>query len=62
MTIRGVAYRNYEHRPSTKIVPTDAVEFEIRYNNRAANGVDDKQREELALDGVLWERVHYRNP
>ena len=36
-----------------------AAEFEFRYNNRVANGVNDVQRAERALHGVVGKRVLY---
>lgn len=38
-----------------------AVEFEFRYNTRAANGVDAATRTALALHGMVGERVLYRD-
>ena len=34
-----------------------AAEFEFRYNNRAANGVDDARRAALTLRGVTGKRL-----
>ncbi|MCM2327759.1 MAG: transposase, partial [Lysobacter sp.] len=36
------------------------TEFDFRYNNRAANGVDDQQRAEILLRGVVGKRLTYR--
>ncbi|APV49015.1 IS1595 family transposase [Betaproteobacteria bacterium GR16-43] len=36
------------------------TEFDFRYNNRAANGVDDVQRAEILLRGVVGKRLTYR--
>lgn len=36
-----------------------AAEFEFRYSNRAANGVDDKQRGEVALRATVGKRLTY---
>ena len=36
-----------------------AAEFEFRYNNRTANGVDDKERGDIALRGVAGKRLTY---
>lgn len=36
-------FRNYERRSSTKAKSKHAAESELRYNNRVANGVDDKR-------------------
>jgi hypothetical protein len=38
-----------------------AAEFEFRYNNRAANGVNDTERAFEALSGVLGKRILYRD-
>ncbi|NCQ25011.1 MAG: IS1595 family transposase [Rhodobacteraceae bacterium CG17_big_fil_post_rev_8_21_14_2_50_63_15] len=38
-----------------------AAEFEFRYNNRVANGVDDLERSSVALSGVIGKRVLYRD-
>ena len=39
-----------------------AAEFEFRYNNRAANGVDDARRAVLTLRGVTGKRLKYADP
>ncbi|PCH75313.1 MAG: IS1595 family transposase [Rhodobacteraceae bacterium] len=36
-----------------------AAEFDFRYNNRAANGVDDVERGQIALRGVVGKRLTY---
>ena len=38
-----------------------AAEFEFRYNNRVANGVDDSARANKALHGIVGKRVLYRD-
>ena len=38
-----------------------ATEFEFRYNNRIANGVDDAKRAALALSRVVGKRLLYRD-
>jgi transposase-like protein len=38
------------------------AEFDFRYSNRVALGVDDKQRAQLALAGVVGKRLTYRRP
>ena len=38
-----------------------AAEFEFRYNNRVANGVDDRRRAETALGGVAGKRLTYKS-
>jgi hypothetical protein len=35
------------------------AEYEFRYNNRVANGVDDRQRADLALTGIVGKRLTY---
>ena len=37
-----------------------AAEFEFRYNNRKANGIDDSQRAESVLSSVTGKRLTYR--
>ena len=37
-----------------------AAEFEFRYNNRVANGVDDSQRADIALQSIAGKRLTYR--
>ncbi len=39
-----------------------AAEFEFRYNNRVANGVDDGRRFANALDGASGKRLKYAEP
>ena len=39
-----------------------AAEFEFRYNNRAADGVDDRGRAILALQGAAGKRLRYTDP
>ncbi|WP_224825542.1 IS1595 family transposase [Cognatishimia sp. MH4019] len=36
-----------------------AAEFDFRYNNRIANGVDDAERGQIALKGVVGKRLTY---
>jgi hypothetical protein len=38
------------------------AEYEFRYNHRIANGVDDRQREDLGLKGIVGRRITYRRP
>ena len=38
------------------------AEFDFRYSNRIANGVDDQARAVLALQGVVGKRLTYRRP
>jgi transposase-like protein len=37
------------------------AEFEFRYNNRIANGVDDSMRASLTLQGIVGKRLLYRD-
>lgn len=39
-----------------------AAEFEFRYNNRVANGVNEQERGESALRGVVGKRLTYQGP
>ena len=50
----------YQHC-SKKHLHRYATEFEFRYNNRIANGVDDGKRTALALSGVVGKRLLYRD-
>ena len=38
------------------------AEFDFRYNNRAALGINDGERAELALKGIAGKRLTYRLP
>ena len=38
------------------------AEFDFRYSNRVALGVDDQERAKRALEGVVGRRLTYRNP
>ena len=38
------------------------AEFEFRYNNRTANGVDDRQRAVNAVAGIAGKRLTYEGP
>lgn len=53
--MRGV----YQHC-SKKHLHRYAAEFDFRYSNRAALGVDDEGRAEIALTGVVGRRLTYR--
>jgi hypothetical protein len=53
--MRGV----YQHC-SKKHLHRYAAEFDFRYSNRVANGVDDQARAVLALQGVVGKRLTYR--
>lgn len=37
-----------------------AAEFDFRYNNRIANGIEDQERGEIALRSVICKRLTYR--
>jgi len=39
-----------------------AAEFDFRYNNRIANGVDDLERSQIALQAVVGKRLTYQGP
>lgn len=38
------------------------AEFDFRYNNRSARGIDDTMRAEKALAGLKGKRLYYRQP
>lgn len=38
------------------------AEFEFRYNNRIANGVDDRQRARNAVARIVGKRLTYARP
>jgi hypothetical protein len=38
-----------------------AAEFDFRYNNREANGINDAERASVALSNVVGKRVLYRD-
>lgn len=37
------------------------AEYEFRYNNRIGNGVDDRQRADNALEGIVGKRLTYKS-
>ena len=39
-----------------------AAEFNFRYDNRSANGVEDQERAEIALKGIRGKRLTYQQP
>ena len=39
-----------------------AAEFDFRYNNRTANGVDDVERGNRTLSGAVGKRLTYHQP
>ena len=49
----------YQHC-SEKHLHRYLAEFDFRYNNRVSIGVDDVERTERALDGVVGKRLTYR--
>uniref|UniRef100_UPI004056B864 IS1595 family transposase n=1 Tax=Candidatus Electrothrix sp. TaxID=2170559 RepID=UPI004056B864 len=51
----------YQHC-SKKHLHRYAAEFEFRYNNRVANGVEDAERGVIALTGVVGKRLTYQGP
>jgi len=51
----------YQHC-SEKHLPRYLVEFDFRYSNRVALGVDDTERAELAIKGAAGRRLTYRQP
>ena len=51
----------YQHC-SEKHLHRYLAEFDFRYSNRVALGVDDKARATLALQGVVGKRLTYRTP
>jgi len=55
--MRGV----YQHC-SKKHLHRYLAEFDFRYSNRVALGVDDKARAVIALQGVVGKRLTYRRP
>lgn len=50
----------YQHC-SKKHLHRYAAEFEFRYNNRVANGVNDTERASVALSGTVGKRILYRD-
>ena len=50
------------HHISEAHVGRYLAEFDFRYTNRAATGIDDKDRAYLALKGIEGKRLTYRRP
>jgi len=48
------------HHCAKKHLHRYAAEFEFRYNNRVANGVEDPERGEIALRAMVGKRLTYR--
>jgi transposase-like protein len=55
--MRGV----YQHC-SEKHLHRYVAEFDFRYNNRSGLGIEDAERAESALRGIVGKRLTYRNP
>jgi nitrogenase molybdenum-iron protein alpha/beta subunit len=55
--MRGV----YQHA-SKKHLHRYLAEFDFRYSNRIALGIDDTDRATRALQGVVGKRLTYRRP
>lgn len=55
--MRGVYQHCAEHHLHRYL-----AEFEFRYNNRTANGVDDRQRARNAVAGIAGKRLTYEGP
>lgn len=53
--MKGV-YQHCAHNHLQRYV----TEFDFRYNNRVANGVNDEQRAEILLHGVVGKRLTYK--
>lgn len=53
--MKGV-YQHCAHNHLQRYV----TEFDFRYNNRKANGIEDEQRAEILLRGVIGKRLTYR--
>ena len=51
----------YQHC-SKKHLHRYLAEYEYRYNNREANGVEDAERAANALAGVVGKRLTYQTP
>ena len=51
----------YQHC-SEKHLHRYLAEFDFRYNNRKANGINDKERADNALSGVAGKRLTYTQP
>jgi ISXO2-like transposase domain len=51
----------YQHC-SEKHLHRYLAEFDFRYNNRSALGVEDQERAGKALAGVVGKRLYYREP
>lgn len=56
-SMRGVYQHCAEHHLHRYL-----AEFEFRYNNRIANGVDDRTRAVRAMEGIIGKRLTYGGP
>jgi hypothetical protein len=50
----------YQHC-SEKHLHRYVAEFDFRYNNRTALGVEDAERAKVALEGIMGKRLTYRD-
>jgi transposase-like protein len=50
------------HHVSQQHLKRYLAEFDFRYNERSALGVDDKERAERLLKGIVGKRLTYRRP
>lgn len=55
--MRGVYQHCQEHHLHRYL-----AEFEFRYNNRIANGIDDRMRSAAAVAGIVGKRLTYEGP
>lgn len=55
--MRGVYQHCAEHHLHRYL-----AEFEFRYNNRVANGVNDRTRAVRAMEGIIGKRITYHQP
>jgi ISXO2-like transposase domain len=51
----------YQHC-SEKHLHRYLAEYDFRYSNRAALGIDDNSRAEIAANGIVGKRLTYRRP
>jgi len=50
------------HHVSAEHLPRYLAEFDFRYNNRSALGIEDQERAGRALEGMKGKRLTYRSP
>jgi hypothetical protein len=48
--------------PRSKHLHRYLAEYDFRYSNRAALGIDDNSRAEIAANGIVGKRLTYRRP